>query len=165
MQRLMAALLIATLGLAGCGRYSESKWNPVNWTNSGTPVTLEPEGGYNQVSDIRPNIPQILSAEWQPLNEGRLLVVRGFAPIEGYHDVALITAVAQPRDKLEPDPDGVLRLRMVAWPPAPETPAARIPANPVNGAITAALAIGHNTLAKINRVEITSASNVVSLAR
>src|SRR5690606_32091893 len=74
MIKLTAPLLIATVALAGCGRLGDSSWNPLSWGSAPT-RTLEPEGGYAQVPDARPDVPQITAARWEPLNEGRLLVV------------------------------------------------------------------------------------------
>lgn len=168
MTRLTAALMIASFGLAGCGNgsFSDSGWNPTGWFSSSSgPQTLVPEGGYAQASDERPGIPQILSARWEPLNEGLLLVAIGFGPTKGYHSAALVTARPQPSGRLQPDPDGVLRLRFVAVPPAPQTVAARLPANPEVDTIKTALAISSTQLGPIARVEIAGASNIVTLGR
>lgn len=163
MMKLTAPLLIATIALVGCGRLGDSRWNPLSWGSAPT-RSLEPEGGYAQVSDTRPDIPQITAARWEPLNEGRLLVVEGFAPVRGYSSVALVTARPQPGDRLAPDADGVLRLRMVGVPPAPGSPAA-LPARPGVDEIRTAMAISSVQLSRIAAVEITSAGNVVRLGR
>lgn len=167
MTRLTAPLLISTLLLAGCGgRFSDSGWNPFGWFSGSEPTrTLDPEGGYIDAGDQRPGVPQIVSARWEPLTEGRLLVVTGIAPTKGYHDAALITARPQPRGRIAPDPDGVLRLRFVAVPPAPTDEAARLPANPAVDFITTAMALSSVQLAGITAVEITGASNVITLRR
>ncbi len=163
MMKLTAPLLIATMALVGCGRLGDSRWNPLSWGSA--PVrTLEPEGGYAQTSDTRPLIPQIAAARWEPLNEGRLLVVEGFAPVRGYSSVALVTAQPQPGGRLAPDADGVLRLRLVGVPPAPGS-AAALPARPGVDEIRTAMAISSVQLARIAAVEITSAGNVVRLGR
>ena len=162
MNRLTAPLLIAAVALSGCGRLGDSGWNPLSWGSAPT-RSLEPEGGYAQVSDTRPDIPQITSARWEPLNEGLLLVVNGFAPVRGYSSVALVTARPMPGDRISPDADGVLRLRLVGVPPAPGT--AALPARPGVDEITAAMALSSVQLSRIAAVEITSAGNVVTLRR
>ena len=162
MMKLTAPLLIAALALSGCGRLGDSGWNPLSW-GSAPARSLEPEGGYAQVSDTRPDIPQITSARWEPLNEGLLLVVNGFAPVRGYSSVALVTARPMPGDRISPDADGVLRLRLVGVPPAPGSPA--LPARPGVDEITAAMALSSVQLSRIAAVEITSAGNVVTLRR
>ena len=163
MMKLTAPLLIATIALVGCGRLGDSRWNPLSWGSAPT-RSLEPEGGYAQVSDTRHDIPQITAARWEPLNEGRLLVVEGFAPVQGYSSVALVTARPQPGDRLAPDADGVLRLRLVGVPPAPGS-AAALPARPGVDEIRTAMAISSVQLSRIAAVEITSAGNVVRLGR
>ncbi|MDQ1898930.1 hypothetical protein RAH32_00520 [Paracoccus sp. WLY502] len=163
MMKLTAPLLIAALAMTGCGRLGDSSWNPLSWGEAPA-RTLEPEGGYAEVSDNRPHIPQITAARWEPLNEGRLLVVNGFAPVRGYSSVALVTARPMPGDRISPDADGVLRLRLVGVPPAPGSPAA-LPARPGVDEITAAMALSSVQLSRIAAVEITSAGNVVRLTR
>ncbi|MFV0383091.1 hypothetical protein [Paracoccus sp. (in: a-proteobacteria)] len=169
MTRPTAPLLILALLLAGCGgNFSDSGWNPLGWFgggSGGTSDTLAPDGGFDQSDDQRPGIPQIATARWEPLQEGRLLVVTGNVPTKGYHDAALIPASAHPGGRMSPDPDGVLRLRFVAVPPLPDNPTAGMPANPAVDSITAALSLPNIVLARINAVEIAGASNVVSLRR
>ena len=77
MTRFTLPLLIGALILSGCGRFGDSGWNPLGWRGAGasTPETLAPEGGYPTAQDARPAVPQILGAEWQPLSDGRLLVL------------------------------------------------------------------------------------------
>lgn len=167
MTRQAVALLIAVVMLAGCGRMGDSGWNPLGWMGGRdrAPTTLEPEGGFAIRADQRPLIPQLLSARWEVLNEGRLLVVTGIGPTKGYHDARLVTAVAQPRGRISPDADGVLRLRFTALPPLPESQAARLPATVHADAITVALPLSHLQLASINRIEIIGDSNQLSISR
>lgn len=166
MTRLTPPLLIAALVLSGCGRIGDSSWNPLSW-GGGTvaPDTLAPEGGYPVQGDARPAIPQILGAEWQPLAEGRLLVLRGFAPVKGYHSAALVTARPQPSGRLAPDADGVLRLRFVAVPPMADAPAARLPASPPTDTITVALPITHAQLSRLTAIEIAGGDRIISMRR
>ncbi|WCR11871.1 hypothetical protein JHW45_05780 [Paracoccus stylophorae] len=168
MIRLTAPLLISALLLSGCGgRFSDSGLNPFGWFGGGNAPrpTLEPDEGYDSVADARPAIPQITGAAWQPLGEGRLLVVTAMAPTKGYSLVELVTTRPSPGGRILPDPDGVLRLRMVGVPPLPDSPAARMPARPETDLITAAMALSSIQLARITAVEIASASNVVTLRR
>jgi hypothetical protein len=170
MTKLIAPLLISTLVLSGCGgRFSDSGWNPLGWLGGGggTPdrATLEPEEGYASLADSRPGIPQITGARWEPLSEGRLLVVTAMAPTKGYNSVEIVTARPQPRGRISPDADGVLRLRMVGLPPLPDSDAARLPARAETDQITAAFALSYRQLAGITAIEIASASNVVTIRR
>ncbi len=167
MIRLTAPLLIATLALAACGGSdSDSGWSPSGWFKSSGPTTLEPEGGYpTSNTDPRPGMPSVTGAQWKTLNEGRLLLVTGMAPTKGYWDVGLIPERPSPTGRLSPDPDGTLRLRFVAWPPPPDSQAARMAANPQSDQITSAVSIPSNTLAGIKQVVISSASNTISIRK
>lgn len=167
MTRLTASLLVSVLLLSGCGGFGDSSLNPFGWFGGGgkeQPVSLIPEDG-TVVANLPAGIPQIMSARWEPLNEGRLLVATGTAPTKGYHDARLVPIRPQPGDRLSPDPDGVLRLRFAASPPAPDSQAARLPANPAVDSITVALAISSVELARISRIEISGATNIITLSR
>lgn len=169
MKRLMVPLLIATTALAGCGgRFSDSGWNPLGWFGGGgrQVTTLEPEGGYARANaDARPGIPGITGARWEVLNEGRLLVVTGMGPTKGYWDAALVSETPSPAGRLSPDADGVLRLRFVAWPPPPDSEAARMPARPETDTITVSVTLSSNVLAGVDQVTISGATNSVSLRK
>lgn len=168
MTKLTAPLLISALLLSGCGGgSSDSGWNPLGWFSGGStpPATLEPTEGYDSIDDARPGIPQITSARWEPLSEGRLLVVTAMVPTKGYSAVELVTTRPAPGGRVTPDPDGVLRLRMVGWPPLPGSEAARLQARPETDLITAALALSNIQLSRVTAVEISSASNAVTLRR
>lgn len=164
MTRLTLPLLIGALILSGCGRLGDSGWNPLAWgPGRAQPDTLTPEGGYVGTRDPRPSVPQILAAEWQPLTDGRLLVVRGFAPYKGYHSADLVRAELRPGDQLQPDADGVLRLRFVAVPPAAD--ATLLPADPVTDPITVALPFSTLRLSRIAAIQIEAADRVITLTR
>lgn len=167
MTRLTLPLLIGALILSGCGRFGDSGWNPLGWRGAGasTPETLAPEGGYPTAQDARPAVPQILGAEWQPLSDGRLLVLRGFAPVKGYHSAALVRSVPRSGDQLQPDPDGVLRLRFVASPPVADNPAAALPANPVTDTITVALPISFLRLSRLSAIQVEGGDRMITLTR
>lgn len=166
MTRLTLSLLIAAAILSGCGRFGDSRWNPLGWSAPPrAPETLAPEGGYDQGADIRPRVPQILNARWEPLAEGRLLVVEGLGPVKGYHSAELVTQRPQPGDRLTPDADGVLRLRFVAFPPATDDPAAHLPANPTTDAIVVALPLSFAQLNRLAAVEVAGGNGAIVLRR
>jgi len=160
------ACAVLTLALAGCGRIGSSGWNPLRWGGGGTqqPQSLEPKGGYpTAVEDGRLPLARITSAKWEPLYEGRMLVVTGLAASKGWWDLALMTEVPMPRGRIRPDQDGVLRLRLVGRPPLPDTFAAANPANPASDTVTVALTIPHAALAALREVVITGAGNAITL--
>lgn len=92
----LALTLGAVLAATGCSRFgSDSGLNPFGWMGGGSqqPTTLEPKGGWKtEQQDGRQLVPQILSAGFQPLTEGKLLVVRAFAPVKGWWGVELVSA-------------------------------------------------------------------------
>jgi len=166
MTRLTLPLLILAAAVSGCGRFGDSGWNPLSWGGGrSAPSSLAPEGGYVTGDEQSPAVPQILSAEWEPLSEGRLLVVRGIAPVKGYHSAELQSIRPQPGDRMTPDADGVLRLRFVAIPPAADSTAATLPSDPATDQIVVAMPLSFLQLRRIYEIEITGATQVVKLAR
>ena len=160
--------LVALLSVAGCGgRFSDSGFNPAGWFSGGDRVqTLEPEGGYAAAArDPRQGIAQVTGARWEPLNEGRLLVVTGITPTKGYWNAELIPELPDPADRLRPGPDGVLRLRFVVSPPPVDSTAARLPARPETDTITTAVTLSNRALAQVSEVVVSGAGNAVSIRR
>ncbi|MDO5528107.1 MAG: hypothetical protein Q4F71_01780 [Paracoccus sp. (in: a-proteobacteria)] len=154
-------MLACVLGLAGCGN-----WNPLGWmrSSSSAPQTLTPPGGYpTQQTDRRDLIPQILSAGFQPLNEGRLLVVTAIGPTKGWHSAELLTERVQPAGQLRPDEDGVLRLVLVGLPPPEGSEDLRIAANPQVDALQVALPISHLQWSRISAVTVRAGNNSVTV--
>ncbi|WP_245155576.1 hypothetical protein [Paracoccus ravus] len=168
----MASIGCAMLMLAGCGRFGDSagdsagdsSWNPTTWFGSSEPETLEPEGGYpTTVEDGRLPVNHITAAHWEPLYEGRLLVVNAIPATEGWWNLALVTEVPMPKGRIRPDENGVLRLRLVGYPPKPGTREASRPANPASDTATVALTLSNEALSPVRQVVITGGGNVVTL--
>ncbi|SFA45829.1 hypothetical protein SAMN04487972_10499 [Paracoccus halophilus] len=161
----MASLACAMLVVAGCGRGPESRWNPLGWFGGGSqPQTLAPEGGYPTAQqDARLPLAHVASAKWEPLYEGRLLVVTGLGATKGWWDNALITEQAMPRGRIRPDANGVLRLRLVGHPPQPDTFAAANPSDPARDTITVGLTLSSSALASLRQVVISGANNSITL--
>lgn len=153
------------LVLAGCGGPG-SGWNPMGWFGSGSsaPETLVPDGGYPTAqTDGRLPLARVVSAKWDPLYEGRLLVVQGLASTKGWWDVALVTEVPMPKGRIRPDENGVLRLRLVGYPPQPDTFAAANAATPASDMITVGLTLSAASLANLREVVISGAGNAITL--
>lgn len=160
--------LAACLTLAACG--GDSSLNPFRWGGGGGsaqrgPETLAPEGGYTNLDASRMPVAQVLSARWEPLVEGRLLVVTAMAPTKGWWNVDLVTVTPMPRGRVRPDPDGVLRLMLVGTPPPPDSAAARTPAQPGADTVTAAFPISHAALDRIGSVVVQAGENAITLGR
>lgn len=165
MLRPAALLMLASLALSGCGR--DSGLNPFRWFGGGAsrptgPATLEPKGGYT-LNDGRLPLARILSARWEPLNEGRLLVVTALPATRGWSDVAIVTADPQVPGRIRPDEDGVLNLVVLGNPPPANTAEARSGASPQSDTLTLALPLSTAQLSRIARVVVSADGNSVSL--
>ncbi|WBU54545.1 hypothetical protein [Paracoccus sp. SCSIO 75233] len=165
-----AATLALTLGtvlaITGCSRIgSDSGLNPLGWFGGSRPAaTLEPEGGWaTPERDARQPVPQILSVEMEPMNEGQILLVRAFAPVKGWYDLELITEELQPAGQLRPDGFGVLRLVLVGNPPAAEEATLPLAANPQVDILNIALPVSTIELSRIREIQIRSARGVTTL--
>lgn len=154
------------LAVSGCSRFSESRFNPMGWFSSSQPQTLEPKGGYPTArQDTRQLVAQITAARWEPLYEGRMLVVNGLATTKGWSKVELVTEMPMPPGRIYGDDNGVLRLRLVGNPPAAGSYEATHAANPASDTLTVALTIPTEALAGINQVVVTGGANAVTLRR
>lgn len=174
MKPISLAILTATaLTLAGCGGggsgSASSGMNPFKWIGGSKqqPTTLAPEGGFpsQQKDGNRAPIAVVTGAHWQPLYEGRMLVVTGMAPTKGWWGAKLVTEVAMPEGRIRGDESGVLRLRLVGLPPLQNTYSASAPAQPATDTITVAMTLSHEALASIREVVITGGTNAVTLRR
>ena len=156
--------IAACLMLAGCG---DSSLNPMRWFGAERaprrPQTLVPAEGYDSRDDSRLPVAQVLSARWEQTLEGRLLVVTAIPPTKGWWNVELVTETPRPAGRVLPDPDGVLRLRLVGAPPPKDSPAARMPAQPGPDTLTVALPIGAPVLSQMDSVVVTGAANAITL--
>lgn len=172
----LAILTCASLALAGCGRgigsggvgSASSGLNPFKWFGSGSSqqATLTPDGGYPSArADARLPVAHIASARWEPLYEGRMLIVEGLPNTKGWWNAALITELPMPEGRIHGDEFGVLRLRLVGMPPPENTYAAAAPAQNPADRITTGITLPHEALATIREVVITGATNSVTLRR
>ncbi|MBB1490834.1 hypothetical protein H5394_06630 [Paracoccus sp. MC1862] len=156
--------MAACLMLAGCG---DSSLNPMRWFGGEraprAAQTLAPEGGYDTRNDDRLPMGQVLSARWEQTLEGRLLVVTAMPPTKGWWNVELVTETPRPADRVLPDPDGVLRLRLVGAPPPADSTAARMPAQPGSDTLTIALPLSSPVLSRMHSVVVAGAANAISL--
>ncbi|WBU58157.1 hypothetical protein [Paracoccus sediminicola] len=169
MRKAILALTLGTvLAAGGCSRFgSDSGLNPLGWFRAApsTPTTLEPRGGWeSRADDQRQPVPQILSAQLEPMIEGELLRVRAFAPVKGWFGLELITERIQPAEQLRPDDDGILRLVLVGYPPLLEEGAAPLAANPQADILNVALPISTIELSRLRGIQIRSGAGITSLA-
>lgn len=169
----LAILSIAALGLVGCGGggsgsagSASSGLNPLGWfSGSKKQESIEPKGGYVTKQDSGVPIARITSARWEPLYEGRLLVVEGLGTTKGWWGAKLVTEVPQPEGRLRPDENGVLRLRFVGLPPLDNTFEAANAAQPGVDTLRVSMTVSNEALAGIREVVITGGTNAVTLRR
>lgn len=168
--RNMAILAGVALALAACGGRSSnsasSSLNPLRWfggSGQTEQASLTPDGGYpTQSNDQRALISGISGARWEPLYEGRMLIVTGKPATKGWWAAELVTEVPMPKGRIRGDENGTLRLRMVALPPLANTYPASAPSSAVDD-IEVALTLSHEAMATIREVVITGAGNSVTL--
>lgn len=160
MLRTITALLICTAALAGCNRFSG--W--MSPSSAKGPVTLDPKGGYPvSKQDARQLVPGMVSAAWEGIGEGRLLVVVANPPQKGWWKVALVNRTPQPEGRFTPDEDGVLRLDLVGYSPMQTSMGGAIAPATSADRITVALPLTHTVLASVARIEINAAGRTISL--
>ncbi|WP_312529084.1 hypothetical protein [Paracoccus sp. (in: a-proteobacteria)] len=175
--RTFGLLVTAALALAACGGNGSgsgssgsagSGLNPLGWFGGGkkAPATLDPDGGYpSERNDNRVPAGQIISARWEPLYEGGMLMVTALPATKGWWAMKLITETPMPEGRVRADENGVLRLRLVGLPPLENTFEASAPANPQSDRVTLGFTLSHEAMAGLREVVITGASNSISIKR
>lgn len=169
----MAILTGAAVMLAACGGGSGSGsagsgLNPLGWFGGGSrqQTTLTPDGGYPTArQDGRAQIAQITGARWEPLYEGRMLLVEALPNTKGWWAAELVTELPMSEGRIRGDENGVLRLRLVGLPPLSDTYPAAVPAQAPTDTLTVSLTLPHEALASIEQVVITGAGNSVTLRK
>lgn len=166
-RKTLAILACSALTLVGCSRIGDSGLNPLGWLGgSSQPTTLEPEGGYPTANqDERQLVAHVSGAQWQPMYEGRMLVVTGLANTKGWWNLALVTEEPMPRGRTRPDQNGVLRLRLLGNPPLPNSFEAANAASPASDTFTVSMVLSNNAMINLREVVITGAGNSVTLRK
>ena len=89
MAKTFTLVLAVTVLLTGCGRLSESRFNPFNWFGRDEPVeTVIP--GSELERDPRPMVEQVSSLTLEKTPGGAILRAVGLPPTQGYWDAALL---------------------------------------------------------------------------
>lgn len=158
MKTATAALLAATLILAGCGGFRDSRLNPMNWFGRSAegPATLEPEGGYAAArGDFRVPAREITRMEVQRIQGGALLTAAGLPPTQGWWDAEL---VAENDGK---PVDGVLTFRLLVAEPRVVS---RV-STPQSREVTAGTFLSDQTLADVKQIVVLGELNSRSSRR
>jgi len=119
----LAALLIASLAVAGCGGFRDSRINPRNWFGDSRAAERPDLGPTTDVVDHRPLVPAVSAMSIEQTSSGAIVRAEAVMPSAGWWDAQLVA------ENFGRPQGGVLTFRFVAAPPrtpAPETsPAAR----------------------------------------
>lgn len=155
MTRTTILVLALALGLSGCARLAESRFNPLNWFGNSrveTPADpaerrpLVPENRRVQVVDGRVLVDQIAEMSVDRSPYGAIVSATGVPATQGYFNAQLIPREVE---------NGVLTLEFRAEAPA----GFEGTGNARSRAITAAFVIGAADLPGIRRVRVVGAQN------
>lgn len=166
MRKFLPVLLIAALGLSGCGYVRDSRLNPFNWFGSAEARELTPEEAAAATNplipersafankpdtDLRDRIAGLESLAIERIPGGAILRVTGISSSVRSFDVGL---------RELPGDAGVARYEMVTY--LPEVPAT----GPVQTRrYTAAVRLSDTELARVRTIEVLSASNALTTRR
>ena len=84
MKTLVAAGLIATLVVAGCG----SRLNPMNWFGSSEETVAEAPAGF--AAETRPLVAEVTELRIERISTGAIVRATGLPPIQGHWDAELV---------------------------------------------------------------------------
>lgn len=168
MRKFLPVVLIAAIGLSGCGYVRDSRLNPFNWfgQSSSRPATPQEVESTNPLipkrstfarkpdQDLRQPIAGLENMTVERIPGGAIIRVTGVAAQTGAYDVEL-----RPEGDGEPV-DGVARYVMVAY-QAPGGTAGPIQTRRV----TAAARLSNIELTNVSSIEVISASNVLTSRR
>ncbi len=84
MKSFVAAGLVATLIVAGCG----TRLNPMNWFGSSEETVAEAPAGFTQ--DARPLVAQVTELRIERVTTGAIIRATGLPPTQGYWDAELV---------------------------------------------------------------------------
>lgn len=146
--------LVATLALAGCGGFRESRLNPFNWfksQRSGPPA----DDLLAANTDPRPLVAQVTRLEVRPTPTGAIVAAAGLPPTQGWWDAELV-----PENDGKPV-DGVLTYRFVVKPPPYR---ARV-STPQSRELIAGAALSNIALRDVRRIVVAGAANSLSSSR
>ncbi|WP_068111390.1 hypothetical protein [Tropicimonas marinistellae] len=145
--------LLAVLLLAGC----ESSYNPANWgwfgRSQSTP-TLAPSDGYEDTTDIRPLVSQVVSMRIERAPGGAIVTAVGLPPTQGYWAADLLsTYVDVVGDVAANNGEILLEFRIV--PPRAPQPAI----NAQSREVTAGIFLSDQTLQGVRTVTVVGQNN------
>ena len=141
-------VLVLAIGLAGCARVSESRFNPFNWFRSDGEQTLAPIE--DDADERRPLVSQITSLVIERTPGGAIVRATAVPPAQGWFAPELVS--------LDPDGDpvnGVLSYSFRAVPPRGETRVSSVRSRE----LTAAVFVPNLVLQQVRVIQVTGALN------
>ncbi|MBR9763973.1 MAG: hypothetical protein GYB53_10720 [Rhodobacteraceae bacterium] len=166
MRKFLPVLLIAAIGLSGCGYVRDSRLNPFNWFGRAEARELTAQEAAQETNplipersrfarpdevDLRDRVAGLESLVVERIPGGAIVRVTGISAAAGAYDVEL---------RELPGEAGVARYEMVSY--LPEVAQAA----PVQSRrITAATRISDTALAQVRTIEVLSASNALTSRR
>lgn len=151
----IAALLIVTITVAGCGRIRDSKLNPFNWfgRSKAEQTVVVDSSGIPQ--DPRPLVQQVTALEVARQPGGAIIRASGLPPTQGWWEADLLPATDGVAE------DGVLTYRFVVNQPLE----ARRVSTPQSRELTAAVFLSDIRLQDVRKIVVQGATNSMSTSR
>jgi hypothetical protein len=146
--------LCCAVSLAGCGRLSESRLNPLNWFGKSQAAQLEPLVPA-AVADDRALVADVIDMKIDVLPGGAILRATGRAPTQGWWQAELVL-----REGPEEDPTRQVYDFRIFPPPAP-TPSS----TPQSREVTVAVYLSDIDLAGVQSITVQGATNARSSRR
>jgi hypothetical protein len=137
--------------LTGCGGFSESRLNPVNWFGRSAPretIVLPTEA-----TDPRPLVETVLSLSVEPMPGGAIVRARGQTPTQGWWQAELVP--------LDIDDKGTLVYEFRLQPPLAVTPVNM----PQSRQIDVAIFVSDIKLGDVREIVVQGATNARSARR
>ena len=147
----IVAVLAVALGVAGCARVAQSRFNPLNWFGAATPAVVSDLSA--RAEDPRALVAQVTALKVEPYPGGAIVRATGLPPTQGYWSAEL---VALPLDE-----NGQLVYEFRVF--APVEPVAS--GTPYSRQINVATALSTIRLTGVSRVTVQGAGNALTVQR
>lgn len=147
---IIAVLVLAT-ALGGCGRFKDSRLNPLNWFGQARQAAVSDL--YIRPEDPRALVAQVTALKVEPYPGGAIVRATGVPPSQGYWEAEL---VAQPLDD-----KGRLVFEFRVFPPLAPTAAG----TPYSRQITVATALSTIKLKGVDSIVVQGANNALTSGR
>ncbi|SFB70291.1 hypothetical protein [Tropicimonas isoalkanivorans] len=155
----IVAGLAAALVLTGC----QSRYNPVNWSWGGgnaSRTTLAPDDGYEDKTERRPLVSQVLSMDVERVPGGAIVTAVGLPPTQGYWKADLVSTYQTVTGEVAAK-DGEIRLEFKIIPPPVPNPVV----NQQSREVVAGTYLTDQTLYNVRRITVVAANNSVASSR